>query len=112
MHTGPPSTTWVWPRVVFANLDVFGRDPNSDDGRSHYGSFVSGMMVEPPAGGVVGGWALEGKATATGISQKREHPKMDIPADETLPAYFRTIMDAAGVSRRQSEAAHGNPRVS
>ena len=96
----------VADEVVFANLDVFGRDPNSDgNGRSHYGSFVSGMMVGTHLqGGVVGGWALEGKATATGINSETGAPEdADIPADETLPAYFRTIMDAAGVSPDRQE---------
>ena len=55
-------------------------------------------------GGVVGGWALEGKATATGINSETGAPEdADIPADETLPAYFRTIMDAAGVSPDRQE---------
>ena len=75
------------------------------NGRSHYGSFVSGMMVGTHLqGGVVGGWTLDGKATATGINSETGAPDdADIPADETLPAYFKTIMDAAGVSPDRQE---------
>lgn len=92
--------------VFFANLDVFGRDPNSDgNGRSHYGSFVSGIMVgNHLQGGVIGGWELDGEAKATGInSETGASTDADIAADETLPAYFKTIMDAAGVSQERQE---------
>lgn len=91
--------------VVFANLDVFGRDPRSDgNGRSHYGDFVSGIMVSNHLqGGVVGGWALNDKIQATGINSSSGSPiDADINADETLQAYFKTIMNATGIpSTRQ-----------
>ena len=92
--------------VVFANLDVFGRDPNSDgNGRSHYGNFVSGMMVGTHLqGGVVGGYQMDEKAKATGInSETGTSVDADIPADETLPAYYKTIMQAAGISSERQE---------
>ena len=64
-------------------------------------------------GGVVGGWAPEGKATATGIIQKREHPKM-----RTFPPTRRCRRTSgpswtlpASLPIARSEAAHGNPRV-
>ena len=90
--------------VLFANLDVFGRDPESDgNGRSHYGDFVSGMMVGTHLqGGVVGGWEFDDKARATGVNARTgSADDVDIPADETLPAYYRTIMAAAGISEER-----------
>ena len=93
--------------VVFANLDVFGRDPGSDgNGRSHYGEFVSGLMIgKHLSGGVVGGYAMEGKARATGINaQTGASTDPNIAADQTLAAYYRTIMDASGVTPERQEA--------
>ena len=93
--------------VVFANLDVFGRDPGSDgNGRSHYGEFVSGLMIgKHLSGGVVGGYAMEGKARATGINaQTGASTDPNIAADQTLAAYYRTIMDAPGVTSERQEA--------
>ena len=92
--------------VFFANLDVFGRSPKSDgNGRSHYGDFVSGMMVGTNLqGGAVGGWEVDGKARATGInSTTGSSDNADIAASETLSAYYRTIMNAAGVSAERQE---------
>lgn len=92
--------------VFFANLDVFGRDPRSDgNGRSHYGDFVSGMMVGTNLqGGVVGGWEVDGKARATGINASTGLSlEADIDANETLSAYYRTIMNAAGVPWERQE---------
>ena len=92
--------------VFFANLDVFGRDPRSDgNGRSHYGDFVSGMMVGTNLqGGVVGGWEVDGKARASGINSTTGlSVEADIDANDTLPAYYRTIMNAAGVSLERQE---------
>ena len=92
--------------VFFANLDVFGRSPKSDgNGRSHYGDFVSGMMVGTNLqGGTVGGWEVDGKARATGInSTTGSSDNVDIAANETLSAYYRTIMNAAGVSVERQE---------
>ena len=92
--------------VVFASLDVFGRDTRSDgNGRSHHGEFVSGMLVGTHlAGGLVGGWEVDGKARATGISsQTGGVEEADIAAQDTLPAYFKTIMDAAGVAVDRQE---------
>ena len=86
--------------VVFANLDVFGRDPKSDgNGRSHFGDFVSGMMIGSNLqGGVVGGWSVDDKARATGINTTNgSSVNPDITPLETLPAYYKTIMSAAGV---------------
>jgi len=92
--------------VFFATLDVFGRDPRSDgNGRSHYGDFVSGLMVGTHLqGGVVGGWEMEDKARATGInSVTGSSVDADINANETLSAYFKTIMNAAGVPADRQE---------
>ena len=86
--------------VFFANLDVFGRNPSSDgNGRSHHGDFVSGLMMGTHLnGGVVGGWTANGSVQATGInSTNGTSADADIDAEETLAAYYRTIMDAAGV---------------
>ena len=87
--------------VVFANLDVFGRDPRSDGhGRSHYGDFVSGLMVGTHLqGGVVGGFEVDGKARATGInSVTGAADGADINAADTLPAYFKSIMNIVGIA--------------
>ena len=92
--------------VVLANLDVFGRDPQSDgNGRSHYGDFVSGVIIGTNIqGGVVGGWEADNKARATGInSTTGSSVGADIDTEETLPAYFKTIMNAAGVPSDRQE---------
>ena len=86
--------------VLFASLDVFGRSPHSDgNGRNHYGDFVSGLMIGTHLqGGVVGGWTLDGKVKATGINASTgASVDADIDAQDTLPAYFKTIMNAVGV---------------
>ena len=85
---------------------MFGRDTRSDgNGRSHHGEFVSGMLVGTHlAGGLVGGWEVDGKARATGISSETGGvEEADIAAQDTLPAYFKTIMDAAGVAVDRQE---------
>ena len=92
--------------VFFANLDVFGRDPSSDgDGRSHYGDFVSGLMVGTHLqGGVVGGWQITGKVKATGINASTgSSVDPTIAPDETLAAYYRTLLHAAGVPEDRQE---------
>ena len=72
--------------VVFANLDVFGRDPQSDgNGRSHYGDFERGDSGTNVQGGVVGGWDVDNKARATGInSTTGTSDGANIDADKTL----------------------------
>ena len=91
--------------VLFANLDVFGRNPRSDgNGRGHYGDFVSGLMVGTHLkGGVVGGWEVSDQARATGIhASTGSSIDANIEAEDTLLAYYKTIMNAAGVpSERQ-----------
>ncbi|HCH65956.1 MAG: hypothetical protein CL927_07745 [Deltaproteobacteria bacterium] len=92
--------------VFFANLDVFGRDPSSDgNGRSHYGDFVSGLIVGTHLqGGVVGGWQLNGKVQATGINATTGSPLgATIAPEDTLAAYYRTLLQAAGVSPDRQE---------
>ena len=55
-------------------------------------------------GGVVGGWEMDGKPKATGINAATGSVvDADIDANETLPAYYRTLMDAAGVSAERQE---------
>ena len=59
--------------VFFANLDVFGRDPRSDwNGRSHYGDFVSGMMVGTHLRGVLWG---DGRWTASPRPPESTQPR-------------------------------------
>jgi hypothetical protein len=92
--------------VFFATLDVFGRNPKSDgDGRGHYGEFVSGLMMGTHlTGGLVGGWELNGKIQATGINAATgTSAEPNIAPDETLAAYYRTIMHAAGVPPERQE---------
>lgn len=92
--------------VVFANLDVFGRDPRSDgNGRGHYGDFVSGLMLGTHLrGGVVGGWERSNGAKATGINATTGAAVgADIEPDDTLAAYFRTVLNAAGVPEDRQE---------
>ena len=62
-------------------------------------------------GGVVGGWTANSSVQATGInSTNGTSADADIDAEETLAAYYRTIMDAAGVPSGQAriEIANGN----
>ena len=91
--------------VFFANLDVFGRNPSSDgNGRSHHGDFVSGLMVGTHLnGGVVGGWTANSSVQATDQFTNGTSADADIDAEETLAAYYRTIMDAAGVPSDRQE---------
>ena len=90
----------VADQVMLASLDVFGRDPRSDgNGRSHYGEMVSGLMVGTHLrGGLVGGLEVTDKARASGInSATGTAVDPDIDASDTLTAYYRTIMHAAGI---------------
>ena len=88
---------------LFANLDVFGRDPGSDgNGRSHYGEFVNGLMIgKHLSGGVVGGYAMEGRHAT-------DHRRAHRPT-QTLPPIRRsqptgTIMGTSGVTSERQEA--------
>ena len=90
----------VADQVMFASIDVFGRDPRSDgNGRSHYGDMVSGLMVGTHLqGGLVGGLEVTDKARASGINAATgTSVDADIDANDTLTAYYRTIMNAAGL---------------
>ena len=100
--------------VMLATLDVFGRNPRSDgNGRSHYGDFVSGLLVGTHLNGsVVGGWAVDGKVKATGInSVNGSSTETDISPDDTLQAYFRTMMDVAGVPHERQDLRLPTGRV-
>ena len=69
-------------------------------------------MVGTHLQGVVGGWALEGKATATGIIRNGSTRRCGHSRRRDAAG----ILDHHGRCRRlsrspRSEAAHGNPRV-
>ena len=50
-------------------------------------------------GGVVGGFEIDGKARATGInSVTGAADGADINAADTLPAYFKSIMNIVGIA--------------
>lgn len=79
--------------ILFANLDVFGRETHCDGfGRSHHGDFVSGLILGTNIqGGVVGGWSVDNKARATGInSSSGSSVNPDINPENTLAAYYKT----------------------
>ena len=90
--------------VLFANLDVFGRETHCDGfGRSHHGDFVSGLILGTNVqGGVVGGWSVDNKARATGINFPVAHPLIQTLI-RYIAAYYKTIMKAAGVTDERLE---------
>ena len=88
--------------VFYANLDVFGRTPTQrgSGGRGHYGAWASGMIIGTHLrGGVVGGLSFEGgKAVASGLNTTTGSDlNPNISAQETLNAYYKTLMRVAGV---------------
>ena len=63
-------------------------------------------------GSVVGGWAVDGKVKATGInSVNGSSTETDISPDDTLQAYFRTMMDVAGVPHERQDLRLPTGRV-
>ncbi len=94
--------------TLYATVDVFGRTPKrgSKGGRGHYGSFTSGLIVGTHLeGGVIGGIdASGGKAVASGINSttgSSESP--DVAPEDTLNAYYRTLMGLVGVPPERRE---------
>ncbi|MEM9071767.1 MAG: hypothetical protein AAGE52_24875 [Myxococcota bacterium] len=88
--------------TVLATVDVFGRTARraGKGGRSHDGSFTSALVLgEHLRGGVVGGFEVSGtRARATGIESATGRTSApDIAPDETLRAYHKSVMLAAGV---------------
>ena len=99
--------------VNYANYDVFGRHlgVNGRGGRDHHNRHCTNLMFGSNIkAGIVGGyeeWANSGskKLRATGINSvtlSSENP--DIAADETLPAYCRTLMASVGITEERIEA--------
>ncbi|MEM9187593.1 MAG: DUF1501 domain-containing protein [Myxococcota bacterium] len=104
--------------VLFATADVFGRTAriNPGNGRGHYGNLASGLIIGTHlSGGVVGGYEFtdNNKAYASGINSttgKSDAP--DIPPSDTLAAYFKSVMRAAGVPEERREVRFPeNPEV-
>ena len=88
--------------VFYATLDVFGRTPKQrgSGGRGHYGAWTSGLIIgEHLQGGVVGGIAFEGsKAVASGLNTLTGRDlDPNLTSEETLNAYYKTLMRVAGV---------------
>ncbi|MEL6348486.1 MAG: hypothetical protein AAFV53_35595 [Myxococcota bacterium] len=94
-------------QVWLATADVFGRDTFLKNGRGHHGKLTTGLMLGTQLnGGVIGGHELAEKNAvfATSINATTGSPDSpDIDADDTLNAYYKTVMMAAGVPAEQRE---------
>lgn len=98
--------------VLYATVDVFGRTPSRNwrGGRDHYGAFTAGMIHGSHInGGVIGSLAEEtvGQSNflrASGInSQTGGAENADISGNETLMAFMKSVMAAAGVSETRRD---------
>lgn len=96
--------------VVYATMNVFGRTPqrNSRGGRDHWGrlthGFIHGMHL---SGGQIGDLETfrNNRIQASGInSQSGTADQADIAATDTLAAFSRTVMAAAGVPTDRCDA--------
>lgn len=97
-------------QVVYATMNVFGRTPsrNSRGGRDHWGrltqGFIHGANVQ---GGQIGDLDSfnNNRIQASGInSQTGTASQPDIAATDTLAAFSRTVMAAAGVAEDRLDA--------
>lgn len=97
-------------QVVYATLNVFGRTTqrNSRGGRDHWGrlthGFIHGTHLQ---GGQVGGFEdyRNNRIQASGINSETGRPEQaDIAPTDTLAAFARTVMAAAGVPSERCHA--------
>jgi hypothetical protein len=90
-------------QVTFLSLNVFGRTLGaaSTDGRQHNPNHQASIVIGKPFnGGVIGGVApVAGDYGCTAIDSKsgKGGPGGDIPAQNTLPSFARTVMAGLGV---------------
>lgn len=109
-------------QVTFCMMNVFGRSLHKDNasavGRNHNNLHNSGMIVGPAIkGGVIGGVGLVTKPRnefqAMPIDSATGAPTAsgDIPYDETLGAFGKTLAAACGVSSDFSDAKISTGKV-
>ena len=91
--------------IVFATATVFGRDMViKDEGRGHHPDCTSGLILGTHlSGGVVGGYDVSsGIAKASDINTATGKPdSADVPADDSLAVYYRSMMRAIGVPQER-----------
>jgi hypothetical protein len=96
-------------QVTFMSLNVFGRTlgASNTDGRTHNPNHQMSLTIGKPfVGGIVGGIGpVGGDFGALSINSSTGAANGDIPAEQTLASFGKTVMSALGVDSTFIESA-------